>query len=75
MTLKKFESGLTTVRLPIEIRLALREKNWTILQAIKNGLCYVHPSHYKEEACLRPECIRAKRRLAQMLIKKQMERE
>ena len=55
MGIKKFESGVTTVRVPAEIRIALKDKGWTILQAIKNGLSYRHPSAYNEEITDHPK--------------------
>ena len=67
MGLKKFDSGITTVRLPAEIRLALKEKGWTILQAIKNSLIYRNQTSYEGEICKRPECVRAKQRLIELI--------
>ena len=56
MGLKTIEGGITTVKLPSDVRLVLREKNWTILDAVKNGLrfrsensmdIYEHPAYLR----------------------------
>lgn len=49
MGLKSIEGGITTVKLPTDVRLALKSKGWTILDAIKNGIAYKHPSSYEGE--------------------------
>tara|TARA_Y100000310_G_scaffold337170_1_gene423562 strand:- start:1677 stop:1904 length:228 start_codon:yes stop_codon:yes gene_type:complete len=69
MGLKTLESGNTSVRIPTEIRLALRNKRWTILQAIKNGLKYSATARSIGVICERPECVNSKRRLARLLVK------
>tara|TARA_Y100000310_G_scaffold108019_1_gene106495 strand:- start:101 stop:328 length:228 start_codon:yes stop_codon:yes gene_type:complete len=69
MSIQKIDSGVTTVRIPAEIRIALRRKRWTILNAIKNGLKYSATSKSLGEVCEREECISSKRRLARLLMK------
>lgn len=68
--LKTTETTITTVKIPTEIRIALKEKKWRIIDAIKNGLKHKEVDEFLEEICTRSECVRAKGRLADLLIEK-----
>jgi len=71
VTLKTTNEGkLTTVYLPPNIREELTTRGWTILDAIKNGI-----NSYSEGGCFRPECVGAKRRLAEYMIQEEQQKE
>lgn len=70
MGLKTYKGLKTSVYLPSDVRVALRDKEWTILEAIRNGLKYRAPDAVNEEPCERPECIRAKKELIKIELKR-----